>query len=172
MLSLVLAAHFATALPQDLPHSLSVDRSVELPAAPVPAGFTWRDCGSTRSVNTSVVITPDPQRLGENWTIKYIFTLTDSVPEKIGEFSAIINATLNGKPVHQDVWDMCNVTGIAYSDGLGQCPYKAGKVQVIHDTNNLPSFLPKTGYHNRFTITSKMTGGETWLCLDVNQTYA
>lgn len=141
-------------------------------AAPTPAGYTWRDCGSTRVRDLKVWITPDPQVLGKNWTIFYAYTPTSTFLNVSGMYTSTIDARLDGLPVHKDKLDICGTKNpIALADGYGRCPYAAGTRVTIHDTNAIPGFLPTHGYTTRVTYTSKATGAETWLCFDVNQTY-
>lgn len=146
---------------------------------PVPGAIPFIDCTDTDpgtglkfSDVLNVSILPFPQELGKPWTIRFWWLSTINITADL-EPRAIIQVKLDGwLPVHtENIW-LCNSSNpIAKKDGFDRCPYNAGQIQSIHDTNTIPNipFIPLKTYTNKIFILSK--SGNALLCFTFNQTY-
>ena len=135
----------------------------------------WTDCSDSQSLAQvwGVSITPEPQYLGEPWTIHAVLLPLIDFTQDLA-IRMHVEAKLYEIPVHtEDLW-VCNTTNpIALEDGLGKCPYTAGVPFEFHDTNTIPAFDPFLGpYESSVWLTSPAFPNQKLACFAWDMTYA
>ena len=135
----------------------------------------WTDCSDSQSLAQvwGVSITPEPQYLGEPWTIHPVFLpLIDFTQDLAIRMHVKIN-NLHNTTVHSKDVLICNATSSTVTeDGLGQCPYTAGAPIVVHDTNLIPSQSSLGPYAASIWLTATEYPNQKLACFAWDMTYS